>query len=70
LSYWGLRRLAARFDIIDYTDKVINDPEKFDVAYMLDPGSRKHRIAQLIVERFYWLCPGYLWLLKKPVKES
>jgi SAM-dependent methyltransferase len=28
LSYWGLRRLAARFDLIDYNDKVINDPEK------------------------------------------
>ena len=70
LSYWGLKRLVSRFDIVDYSSKVIDDPEKFNAAYMLQPGSRKHKLAQFIVEWIYWLCPGYLWLLKKPVKES
>lgn len=70
LSYWGLRRLVGSFDIIDYTSKVINDPDGFDAAYMLEPGSRKQKLAQVIVERLYWLCPGYIWLLKKPVKEN
>lgn len=65
LSYWGLKSLVAKFDIIDYTDKVINDPKSFDVVYMLEPGSRKHKLAQFIVGRLYWLCPGYIWLLKK-----
>lgn len=66
LSYWGLRSLVAKFDIIDYTGELIKNPEKFDAAYMLEPGSTKHKLAQFIVERFYWLCPGYIWLLKKP----
>jgi 2-polyprenyl-3-methyl-5-hydroxy-6-metoxy-1,4-benzoquinol methylase len=70
LSYWGLQSLVASFDIIDYTGKVINDPEGFDVAYMLEPGSRKQKLAQFIVQRLYWLCPGYIWLLKKPGKEN
>ena len=70
LSYWGLKSLVASFDIIDYTGKVINDPEGFDVAYMLEPGSRKQKLAQFIVQRLYWLCPGYIWLLKKPGKEN
>ena len=65
LSYWGLQSLAARFDIIDYTGKVINNPQNFDAAYMLEPGSSKQRIARFVVNRLYWLCPGYIWLLKK-----
>ena len=70
LSYWGLQSLVASFDIIDYTGKVISDPEGFDVAYMLEPGSRKQKLAQFIVQRLYWLCPGYIWLLKKPGKDN
>lgn len=70
LSYWGLKSLVARFDIIDYTDKVINDPKSFDVVYMLERGSRKHKLAQFIVGRLYWLCPGYIWLLKKSAQGN
>ncbi len=66
LSYWGLKHLVAKFDIIDYTGKVINDPQNFNAAYMLEPGSSKQRVAQFVVNRLYWLCPGYIWLLKKP----
>lgn len=66
LSYWGLKSLVARFDIIDYTDKLINEPERFDAAYMLEPGSSKHKIAKFVVNWLYWACPGYIWLLRKP----
>jgi len=66
LSYWGLKRLVVRFDIIDYTGKVINDPQYFHATYMLEPDSSKQRTAQFVVNRLYWLCPGYIWLLKKP----
>jgi len=67
LSYWGLKRLVAGFDVIDYTGKVINDPQNFNAVYMLEPGSSKQRAAKFIVKWLYWLCPGYIWLLKKPV---
>jgi ubiquinone/menaquinone biosynthesis C-methylase UbiE len=70
LSYWGLKWLVKQFEIIDYTTKVINDPEKFDVAYMLEPDSTKQKVSQFIVKRLYWLCPGYIWLLKKPAREN
>lgn len=68
LTYWGLKSLVSRFEIVDYTGKVIDEPENFYAAYMIEPGSRKQKLAHLIVERLYWLCPGYLWLLKKPEK--
>lgn len=66
-SYWGLKGLAKQFQIVDYTSKVIADPELFDAAYMLAPGSKKHKVAKFVVKWFYWACPGYIWLLKKPV---
>ncbi len=66
LSYWGLKRLVAHFNIYDYTRMIIADPHKYAADYMLAPGSRKAAIARLISQYIYWLVPGYVWLLKKP----
>jgi SAM-dependent methyltransferase len=65
-SYWGLRRLVRRFEVHDYTGKLIEDPKTYKVEYMIPPGSRKHRIAKAIVRHAYWLVPSYIWLLRKP----
>lgn len=65
-SYWGLKNLVKNFEIIDYTKKMISDPERYGITYMLKPKSRKAVIAQAIAKYAYWLVPGYIWLLKKP----
>jgi len=65
LTYWALKKLVCRFQIIDYTKKIIQQPEHFEAEYMLRPHSRKAKLARLIVNRYYWLCPTYIWLLKK-----
>ncbi len=65
LSYWGLRRLVKSFKVIDYTTNLINHPEKFGISYMIPQGSRKQAVAKIICEHFFWLVPGYIWLLKK-----
>lgn len=65
LSYWGLKKLVKNFQLIDYTRKIINAPEFFFAEYMLQQGSLKKIIAQLVVNYAYWLCPGYVWILKK-----
>lgn len=65
-SYWGLKRLVSQFEVVDYTGKVINNPEKYKVDYMLPAGSWKAAIAQNVVKYAYWLVPGYIWLLRKP----
>jgi 2-polyprenyl-3-methyl-5-hydroxy-6-metoxy-1,4-benzoquinol methylase len=67
-SVWTLRKMVRNFDLIDYTTKVLHEPERFSAAYMLPPGSTKHRVARFMVDRFYWLVPGYIWLLQKPVQ--
>ncbi|MCA9773990.1 MAG: class I SAM-dependent methyltransferase [Myxococcales bacterium] len=65
-SLWGLRRLARAFEVHDYTRRIIADPERFGAAYMLPPGSVKRRVAGWVVNRAYGLCPGFIWILKKP----
>lgn len=65
-SVWTLRRLVRRFELVDYTLRVIDDPDRFGASYMLRPGSRKQRIARLVARWAYWLVPGYLWVLRKP----
>jgi 2-polyprenyl-3-methyl-5-hydroxy-6-metoxy-1,4-benzoquinol methylase len=65
LTYWGLRKLVKPLQIIDYTVSMIEKPARYRIEYLLSPESRKHKIARWIVNYAYWLCPGYVWLLKK-----
>jgi ubiquinone/menaquinone biosynthesis C-methylase UbiE len=65
LSYWGLRRLVHKFEVIDYTRTIIENPHRFSADYMLKFGAMKTSLAGLIVKYAFWLCPGYIWLLKK-----
>ncbi|MGB0721890.1 MAG: class I SAM-dependent methyltransferase [Gammaproteobacteria bacterium] len=65
-TYWGLRRLVHAFELLDYTGRVIGDPERFGVAYMVRPGSLKQRLALTLTRHAVWAVPGYIWLLRKP----
>lgn len=66
LTYWGLRKLVERFQLHDYTRRILSDPEAFGAAYMLKRGSPKARLATAIARHAYWLLPSYIWLLRKP----
>jgi len=65
LTYWGLKRLVRNFKMHDYTNKIINSPANFNVEYMLPEKSVKLITAKFICKYFYWLVPGYIWLLEK-----
>ena len=65
LTYWGLRRLVAGFDLDDYTMRVVKDPERFRAMDVIAPGSLKQKFSLLLLKTAYWLCPTYLWLLIK-----
>ncbi|MCP5424537.1 MAG: class I SAM-dependent methyltransferase [Gammaproteobacteria bacterium] len=65
-SYWGLKNLVKAFKTIDYTRKVVEQPDRFGTAYMVSPGTIKAWLARLITEWVYWATPGYIWLLQKP----
>lgn len=65
LGYWSLKRLWNRFELVDYSEKIIADPERFSVDYMLKPGSAKWRLADFIARHIKWATP-HIWILKKP----
>ena len=47
VSYWALLDLCSQFELTDYSARVIANPTKFAVDYMLPPGSWKQRAASL-----------------------
>ena len=65
LSYWGLKRLIRNFERIDYTKRIIENPELFYANYMIEHGTIKSAFARLIVNYAYWICPSFIWLLRK-----
>lgn len=68
LTLGGLRRLVGRFEVTDYTEAVVRDPERFEAADMVAPGSFKQTMALRILASAHWAFPTYLWVLKKPVE--
>jgi len=65
LSVGGLRELVRDFRLHDYTRRLIDEPVRFEVDYMLRPGSLKHRVASGVAKAAYALVPTYIWLLEK-----
>jgi 2-polyprenyl-3-methyl-5-hydroxy-6-metoxy-1,4-benzoquinol methylase len=65
LSLGGLRRLVAEFECHDYTAEIIRDPVQYHATEMLTPGSLKQKIALGVTQTLYFLCPTYVWILKK-----
>jgi SAM-dependent methyltransferase len=64
-SYWGLRRLVGNFELEDYTRKVVTNPVRYSAEDMVPVGSAKQRFVLLFLRLAYWLCPTYLWVLRK-----
>lgn len=64
-SYPHLRRLASRFEITDYTERVIATPGAFEFGYLVKPGSLAQALSRLVVRYMPWISPGYLWVLRK-----
>ena len=64
-SYWGLKKLVERFEVTDYTCKVIADPEKFNAEDVIKVGSFAQKAAVFLLKAGYWCFPGYIWLLGK-----
>ena len=64
-SYWGLRFLAHEFEIENFTLKIIREPEKFSSVDVVKPGSVKQALALRLYSALYWLCPTYIFILRK-----
>lgn len=65
LTFWGLKKLVSKFQIIDYTVEVVRNPVQFHATDVITPGSFKQRFSLAMLRVAYWVCPTYLWLLRK-----
>ncbi len=68
LSLPALRRLVRGFTVHDYTARLIRDPARYGVDYMLPPGSLKALAARSVLRFGYGLVPTYIWLLERPAE--
>ncbi|MCH8063302.1 MAG: hypothetical protein IH861_12445 [Chloroflexi bacterium] len=67
LTVGGLRRLVARFEVHDYTVRIIRNPDIFAVSE--DALLRKlpsNGIPEPLLRLAYFALPTYIWILQKP----
>lgn len=64
----GLRRLVHRFEVDDYTRRMIAAPDAYAVRYMLGRGIRL-RLVRAVARFAYCVFPGYVWILR-PCKRA
>jgi SAM-dependent methyltransferase len=65
MSVWALRKLVSRFQVRDYSLRVLQEPERFHMTELVRPGSMKQRAAILALRAAYWLSPTFIWMLVK-----
>ena len=65
LSLHGLRRLASKFCIHDYTLSIIRDPERFHATDLFDRQRWSYPWLRWAAPHVYWWIPTYIWLLTK-----
>ena len=64
-TLWGLKELVDGFEKIDYTMRIIRNPNRFSADSLVQDSSIKQKLAIMFCKTLYWLCPTYVWLLRK-----
>jgi len=66
MSLRNLKKLVKKFEIHDYTLEVIKYPSKYSANEMITEGTFKYRILNFVAQKFYFIIPTYIWILRKP----
>lgn len=69
-TYWGIRRLISKFEINDYTLKVVKFPDRFYARDLIPAGGFVSKIPMFIWSWAYPLLPSYIFILRKTSRES
>jgi len=64
LSLRRLRNLLKNFDMIDYTERIINCPEAFDATDVVKPNSFLARMPRWLFRICYPLLPAWVFIIK------
>ena len=64
-TFWGIKTLIKRFDIVDYTLAVIQDPDKYKARDLIPKHSLLDRLPMFVWKTFYWILPSYIFILRR-----
>lgn len=70
LSLRNLRKLLKNFDMIDYTEKVIQHPEAFSATDVIGPGSFLAKMPRWLFRLVFPLLPAWIFIIKPAVISS
>jgi ubiquinone/menaquinone biosynthesis C-methylase UbiE len=65
LSLKDLKALVSSFKVVDYSLKIIEDPERFFATDLISPGSLKYKVIRILSPVVYFFCKTYIWILVK-----
>jgi len=67
-SYTDIKKLLGRFEVVDYTEKIVNDPVLYAATDILPPGSFKRWFAAFLFRSAPFFFPGYVFVLRIPLR--
>lgn len=67
LSLRKLRRLLKNFEMIDYTEAIIRDPERFGATDVIKPRSWLARLPRWMFRMVYPLLPAWVFVIRNKV---
>ncbi len=68
-SYCAMKKLLNRFEVIDYTAKIIANPSRYKATDMLQPRSLKRFVALILFKCARFLFPSFVFVLRKKVRS-
>ena len=60
-----IRRLLSDFDVTSYTEKILQDPARYEATDILPEGSLKRLIAIFVHKFASFFFPGFVFVLRK-----
>ncbi len=67
LSLRNLKKLLKNFDMIDYTEKIVADPEKFSSTDVIKPNSWLARLPRWMFKMIFPILPAWVYVVKPKV---
>jgi len=64
-TYWGIKRLISRFDQVDYTLRIIADPDRYKARDLFPEKGFLKKIPLWTWKTCYWFLPTYIFILRK-----
>lgn len=69
LSLRRLRKLLKNYDMIDYTEKIIKNPELYEATDIIKPNSFLARLPRWLFRIAYTMLPAWVFIIKPEIEH-